>query len=136
MNLSLIETEIILKAVRSGGKGGQHVNKVSTKVELYFDIVASQGLSEEEKKIISEKLAARINSKGMLIVVSQEDRTQLGNKKIVFGKFRELLQQALRKRKKRKATKPTATSKESRIRQKKKRGELKSLRKTDWGNQD
>lgn len=136
MNLSLIETEIILKAVRSGGKGGQHVNKVSTKVELYFDIAASQGLSEEEKKIISEKLAARINSKGLLIVVSQEDRTQLGNKKIVFGKFHELLQQALRKRKKRKTTKPTATSKESRIRQKKKRGELKSLRKTDWRNQE
>ncbi len=132
MQFQQIVTEVILKAVRSGGKGGQNVNKVSTKVELYFDINNSEGLSEEEKKIISEKLSSRINSDGILLVVSQEDRTQLGNKKLVLEKLSHLLQQALLKKKKRKATKPTIASKEKRIQQKKKRSEAKSQRSSKW----
>ncbi len=135
MQFPLIQNELVLKATRSGGKGGQNVNKVATKVELYFNIAQSQGLSEEEKLLVATKLANRINKEGILILASQEDRSQLGNRELVVQKLEELLTRALIKKKKRKPTKVPKGVKEARIQSKKKRGEVKSTRgKTNWRN--
>ncbi|MEE4198215.1 MAG: alternative ribosome rescue aminoacyl-tRNA hydrolase ArfB [Bacteroidales bacterium] len=121
--------ELTFKAVRSSGSGGQHVNKVSTKVELRFDVDHSEGLSPEEKARIITKLSARISKEGILIITSDTARTQLRNKNQAIELFFELLEQALKKPKKRKKTKPTRSSKEKRLKAKKIQAEKKQLRK-------
>lgn len=117
-----------IKAVRSSGKGGQNVNKVSTKIELVFDIKASDLISEEEKTVILSKLSNRISKEGKLIIQSQESRSQLTNKEIAIEKLYELLETALRKEKPRKETKPTKSSKEVRLKIKKVSSEKKKNR--------
>lgn len=121
-------SEINLKATRSGGKGGQNVNKVSTKVELYFDISNSVFLTEEEKEIILRKLEGRISDAGILRLTSSEDRSQLGNKERVKDKFLQLIIKALMPVKKRKQTKPGKATKEARLKDKKLLSEKKKLR--------
>lgn len=121
--------EFILSASRSSGPGGQHVNKVSTKVELRFHIMNSGILSEEEKIILLEKLANRITNEGELVIVSQSERSQLKNKEAVIEKFYRLLKKALTPRKKRKVTRPPAESIEKRLEEKRIRGEKKEQRK-------
>ena len=111
--------EIEIKAVRSSGKGGQNVNKVSTKIELVFDVNASALLSEAEKARISEKLSNRISKEGKLILQSQESRSQLINKDIAIKKLYKLFESALKKEKPRKESKPTKSSKETRLKIKK-----------------
>lgn len=122
------DRELQFQAARSGGAGGQNVNKVATKVELRFHVHDSALLSDEEKTLVLEKLAGRINSEGYLLLTCQTERSQLQNKEACISKFYELLRQALTRQKKRKATKPTKTSVRKRLEVKKKQSQKKADR--------
>lgn len=128
LNNQQLLAEVNYKTSRSGGAGGQHVNKVSSKVELAFDIANSLALTDEQKALITEKLAARINADGLLKITEEGDRSQLVNKENVQKKFINLLKEALKKPKKRKPTKPSAEAKAERLAGKKKRSEVKENR--------
>jgi ribosome-associated protein len=121
--------EFLFSASRSSGPGGQNVNKVSTKVELRFDIPNSNLLSEEEKEILLIRLQKKINSEGFLIIVSQSERSQLKNKEKNIEKFYALLKKSLTPKKKRKPTKPNAVAIEKRLEEKKMNAEKKTRRK-------
>ncbi len=120
--------EFQFQASRSGGAGGQNVNKVSTKMELRFHVTNSQLLDDEQKRLFQTKLKNQINSEGELIIVSQEERTQLRNKNIVIKKFRELLIKALTIPKKRVKVTPTVAMIAERLKDKKKVSEKKANR--------
>lgn len=113
---------------RSGGKGGQNVNKLSTKVELHFNYLESVLLNDEQKQLITAKLASFINKEGILKIVCQEERSQLLNKKAAIRKFYLLLERAFRKRKKRIPSSPGKSSKEKRLKRKKIHSQKKKLR--------
>lgn len=113
--------ELKLKAVRSSGAGGQHVNKVSTKVELIFDVPASKALSLVEKERIYKKLAARLTKENILILQADEHRSQYRNKALAIERLFELLEKAVKVPKKRRRTKPTRSSIEKRLTSKKKK---------------
>jgi ribosome-associated protein len=131
-----IEGEFVFSASRSGGPGGQNVNKVSSKVELRFSVLFTSLFSESEKEMIFRKLKNKINNEGELILVSQAERTQLMNRKVVTEKFFELLSKALTIPKKRSSTKPTYSSKIKRLDGKRNRGNIKKLRKDPGGTSD
>ena len=120
--------EFQFQASRSGGAGGQNVNKVSTKVELRFNVLTSSLLDDSQKALIQEKLKNQINSECELIIVSQEERTQLRNKNTVIKKFRELLKKVLFIPKKRLKVKPTIAMIAKRLDSKKKLSEKKANR--------
>jgi ribosome-associated protein len=129
MSFKDLYTEFVFSASRSGGPGGQNVNKVNTKVELRFNVALSQILSDEEKTILQEKLANKLTLDGELIVVSQSERSQIMNKERCIEKFYDMIEKALTPQKPRKATRPTKASKTRRLDGKRIKSQIKMLRK-------
>jgi len=123
-----ITYEIKFKTARSGGKGGQNVNKVETMVEGYWQVANSALFSPEEKERISEKLKNKINLEGFLLVKSQAERSQLGNKQLVIEKMNALVAKALVVQKARKATKVSKAAKLRRLESKQKNSVVKQNR--------
>ena len=126
--LSISEDELVFKASRSGGPGGQHVNKVSSRVTLYFDLEASPSLTASQKARIRRRLATRVSKSGLLRVVSRKHRSQAANRAVALERFAELLRGALRRETPRRKTRVPRAEKRRRIEQKKRRANLKRQR--------
>lgn len=126
--ISIPEEELIFTASRSSGPGGQNVNKLNTRVTLWFDIDNSRALSDEQKKTLHQKLATRINRKGHLWIVCKTHRTQLANREAAVDRFIQLLQDSFRTKKARKPTKPTLAARARRLQEKQRRGQIKQSR--------
>jgi len=122
------ESELELEFVRSGGPGGQHVNKVSSRVDLIFDIKHSPSLNDEQRARLAERLKTRINADGVLRLVERGSRSQWQNRQKAVERFLTLMQKTLRPAKKRRATRPTVGSKEQRLKLKKQHSEKKKHR--------
>jgi len=121
--------ELKFKAIRSSGAGGQHVNKVSSKMELSFDVKSSLGLSSREKERLILKLSNRLNKQQLLLLQCDEARSQHKNKQLVIHRFFDVLKKALHVPKKRKPTKPSKSSVEKRLKSKKAASAKKAFRK-------
>ena len=129
MNKEVIKTELNYKAVRSSGAGGQNVNKVSTKVQIQFAVERSNGITADEKTTLTEKLAKRITNEGFIMVECDETRSQLKNKELCTQRLFMLLENALKKDKKRIATKIPKGVIKRRLEDKKRNAEKKDNRK-------
>ncbi len=123
--ISIPEDELDFTASRSSGPGGQHVNKVSSKVILWFDVANSPSLSEEDKELITRRLGRRIDKDGVLRVVSQSTRSQAANRELAVERLVELLQDALKQIPIRRKTRISRASKLRRLKEKKQRSTVK-----------
>ncbi len=130
--VSIPWSELSFRFSRSSGPGGQHVQKTSTRVELLFDVEGSPSLTESQRAQVRARLSGYIDSSGVLHLVAQSERSQVRNREEVVQRFRDLLAKALKPRKRRRPTRPTAQSKEKRLRRKKMRSETKRSRGQAW----
>jgi len=128
MNIESLLKELKFKAVRSSGAGGQHVNKVSSKVELIFDLQNSSEFSEDEKIVLLKNLQTKLTKENILLLSCDESRSQHKNKEIVIKRFLQLIINGLKVPKKRKATKPSKSSIKKRLDKKKKHAYKKAFR--------
>ena len=129
MNIENLIKELSFKAIRSSGAGGQHVNKVSSKIELTFDLENSTELSDKQKELLYKNLATKLTKENKLILFSDESRSQHKNKEIAIDRFIDIIQKGLFVPKKRKSTKPSKSSIQRRLLSKKKLSAKKSTRK-------
>lgn len=124
-------TELNFKTSRSSGKGGQHVNKTESRVSLFFNIEQSQLLSDEEKQLILSRMEGLLNKGKVIQIDVEESRSQKRNKEIAINRFLELISEKLKRKKKRKISKPTKAAIKKRLKAKKKRSEKKQNRRKD-----
>jgi len=127
-DVAIPEDELTFQASRSSGPGGQHVNKVSSRVTLHFDIASSPSLSDEQKQRLLTQLATRVNRNGILRVVSQQHRSQLANRDAAKARFATLLQEALTSETPRTPTRPSRRVKQRRREEKQHRSSVKRQR--------
>ena len=128
MNISTLLKEIGFKAARSSGAGGQHVNKVASKVTLIFDLINSQGVTENQKILLQQKLTSRLTNEAVLLLHCEESRSQHRNKELVIKRFISLITTNLTPVKKRKRTKPSRSSIRKRLEGKKQQANKKMNR--------
>lgn len=126
--LAIPLSELSYRFSRSSGPGGQHVQKSDTRVELLFDVANSPTLTEVQRAKILDRLRGYIDTAGLLHLTAQSERSQLRNREEVTARFQTLMRQALKTRKRRKATRPSAASRERRIRKKRHRSQIKKWR--------
>lgn len=124
----LLGNELVFTTSRSSGPGGQNVNKVNSRVTLQWDVGKSVVLTSEEKNILFQKLSSKLTREGVLMLNAQDNRSQLQNKEAVIEKFEKLVAKAFEKRKVRKASKPSKSSIQNRIKKKKEHSEKKQWR--------
>lgn len=129
MDVKLLKSELTYKYVRSSGSGGQNVNKVSSKAELYFNVETSQVFNDDEKLKLTEFFNNRLNKDGVLVLACDESRSQFRNKAIVTQRFLELIDEGLKEEKERKSTKVPKAVKRKRLASKRKNSEKKANRK-------
>lgn len=134
MAINIDENQFDFKYTRSAGPGGQNVNKLNTRVTLFFDVKNCPQLSGSQKKRLLNKLSGRIDKNGVMRVSSQRHRTQKANQNAATQRFYELIQNALKTKPLRKKTKPPRKAKEKRLAEKKKRSQIKNLRKPPTAN--
>ena len=126
--LTIPASEIGFETSRSGGPGGQHVNKSSTKVTVIFDIEASAVLSEEQRSLLRERLASKLSAESVLRVSSQRTRSQLSNRDDAMAKLADLVRKGLKQEKQRRKTRPSRTARAKRLEEKRKKSEIKQKR--------
>ena len=129
MNKETIINELTFKAIRSSGPGGQHVNKVASKVVLNFNLGKSNGLSDWEKSLLYKTLSNRLTSAGILSISCDESKSQFQNKDKVIKRLLVIITKGLIVQKRRVATKPSIGAKRRKLDAKKQRGQIKNLRK-------
>lgn len=129
MDVALLKSELTYKFVRSSGSGGQHVNKVSSKAELYFNLNNSSVFNDDEKLKLTEAFTNRLTKDGILILTCDESRSQFRNKAIVTQRFLQLIEEGLKKEKKRVPTKISRAAKRKRLANKRKIADKKANRK-------
>jgi ribosome-associated protein len=132
MDIPDLSSEISFRTARSGGKGGQNVNKVETMVEALWQVQTSKLFTDDDKARIADKLSNKINKEGCLAVRSSESRTQLDNKQTAQQKLEELVARALIRPKPRKKAKPSKAAIEKRLETKKRASFKKEMRRKDW----
>jgi ribosome-associated protein len=135
MLFTIPSSELRFRTARSGGPGGQHVNKTSTKVEVLWNVARSESLSDTQRELLLTKLSTRIDARGMLRVASTDSRSQLQNREAAVDRINAIVQKALRVPKIRKKTRPPKRAVEGRLAEKKKRAEKKERRKNVEGDE-